>query len=181
MPAFCVCIQKGGSAVSLLHPTRLSERVTALSPEALDAMGVRALLLDVDNTLTRHHSQELPDDVAAWLDTMEQAGIRLMLVSNSKRPRILPFAEKLGLPFIHTAMKPLPFGFRRAVKALDTPKAACMAVGDQTFTDVLGARLCGLKVTQLLPIEEETGWSFRVRRRLEKGVLRRYRQKQKAR
>ena len=167
--------------MSLLHPTHLENRITALSAAQLSAWGIRALLLDVDNTLTRHHSQELPEDVKAWLDSMHGAGIRLMLVSNSKKPRLVPFAAKLGLPFISTAMKPLPFGFIRAVKALGQPKAACMAVGDQTFTDVLGARLCGLQVTQLLPMEEETGWSFRVRRRLERGVLKRYRKKRKAR
>ncbi len=167
--------------MSLLHPTLLLERITALSADTLQTMGVKALLLDVDNTLTRHHSQELTEEVAAWLRDMKEAGVFMMLVSNSKRPRILPFAEKLGLPFIHTAVKPLPFGFRRAVKALGVPKTACMAVGDQTFTDVLGARLCGLRVTQLIPIEEETGWSFRVRRRLERGVLERYRNKQEAR
>ncbi len=167
--------------MSLLYPTLLRERITALSVDELKAMGVKALLLDVDNTLTRHHSQELSAEVAAWLDAVQAAGIRPLLVSNSKLPRIRPFAEKLGLPFIHTALKPLPFGFRRAVKALGCPKAACMAIGDQTFTDVLGARMCGLRVVQLVPIETETGWSFRVRRRLERGVLKRYTNKQKAR
>jgi len=167
--------------VSVLHPTLLKNRITDLTVDELNGMCVKALLLDVDNTLTRHHSQELGDDVKTWLCDMQQAGIKLMLVSNSKNPRILPFASKIGLPYIHTAMKPLPFGFRRAVKTLGIPKTACMAVGDQTFTDVLGARLCGIRVTQLIPIEEETGWSFRVRRHFEKGVLARYRKKQEKR
>lgn len=164
--------------MSVFHPTQLKTRITELSPAELGAMGVRALLLDVDNTLTKHHSQEVEAEVIAWLARMQQDGVKLMLVSNSRAPRIRPFAEKIGLPYIHTACKPLPFGFRRAVKTLGVPKTACMAVGDQTFTDVLGARLCGLRVTQLLPIEAEAGRSFRVRRSLEKGILARYQKKQ---
>ncbi|MBQ2731300.1 MAG: YqeG family HAD IIIA-type phosphatase [Clostridia bacterium] len=167
--------------MSLFHPTILKNRITDLSTEELQAMGVKAVLLDVDNTLTRHHSQELPEAVDAWLRAVQESGIRCMLVSNSKRPRIDPFAARIGLPYIHTAVKPLPFGFRRAVKTLGVTKGECLAIGDQTFTDVLGARLCGIRVTQLIPIEEETGWSFRVRRRLEKGVLARYRKKQERR
>lgn len=167
--------------MSLFHPTILKNRITDLSTEELQAMGVKAVLLDVDNTLTRHHSQELTEAVDAWLKAVQESGIRCMLVSNSKQPRIDPFAARIGLPYIHTAVKPLPFGFRRAVKTLGVPKGECLAIGDQTFTDVLGARLCGIRVTQLIPIEEETGWSFRVRRRLEKGVLARYRKKQERR
>ncbi len=167
--------------MSLFHPTLLKHRITDLTVDELKTMGINAVLLDVDNTLTRHHSQELPAAVDAWLQDVQASGIRCMLVSNSKKPRIDPFAARIGLPYIHTAAKPLPFGFRRAVKTLDVPKGACLAIGDQTFTDVLGARLCGIRVTQLIPIEEETGWSFRVRRRLEKGVLARYRKKQERR
>lgn len=164
--------------MSLFHPTLLKNRITDLSTEELQSMGVKAVLLDVDNTLTRHHSQELSEAVDAWLKDVQASGIRCMLVSNSKLPRIDPFAARIGLPYIHTAVKPFPFGFRRAVKTLGVPKGECLAIGDQTFTDVLGARLCGIRVAQLIPIEEETGWSFRVRRRLEKGVLARYRKKQ---
>lgn len=164
-------------SMSLFHPTILKTRITEITAEELQAMGVKALLLDVDNTLTKHHSQELPEDVAAWLEAMKASGIGLMLVSNSKEPRVKPFAAKIGLPYVHTACKPVPFGFRRASKALGLPLKACMAVGDQTFTDVLGAKLAGVRVAQLLPIEVEAGWSFRLRRRLEQPILASYRRK----
>lgn len=161
--------------MGLFTPTMLKNRITELSAEELRAQGIEALLLDVDNTLTRHHSQELPDDVAVWLSAMKAAGLKLRLVSNSRRPRVEPFAQRIDLSFEHTSMKPLPFGFWRAAKALGVPKKGCLAVGDQSFTDVLGAKLAGVRVAQLIPIEEEAGWSFRVRRRLEKRILDRYR------
>ena len=164
--------------MSLFHPTILKNRITELTAEELRAMSVKALLLDVDNTLTKHHSQELPDDVAAWLEEMRAAGIGLMLVSNSKEPRVKPFAQRIGLAYVHTSCKPIPFGFRRASKALGIPLAQCMAIGDQTFTDVLGAKLAGMRVTQLIPIEPESGWTFRVKRRLERPILASYRRKQ---
>ncbi len=159
------------TVVSLFAPTLLKNRITDITVDDLRDLGVAALLLDVDNTLTKHHSQELGDDVSAWLDDMRAAGIALMLVSNSKEKRVAPFAKRIGLTFTHTSCKPLPFGFLRAARALGVPKAQCMAVGDQIFTDVLGAKLARVRVTQLIPIEEETGWSFRVRRKLEKRLM----------
>ncbi len=161
----------------LFYPTLLKNRITELTVEELRAMNVRALLLDVDNTLTKHHSQELPDEVAAWLAQMKEAGIALMLVSNAREARVAPFAKRIDLAFTHTSLKPLPFGFRRASKALGVPRKNCMAIGDQTFTDVLGAKLAGVRVTQLIPFECEPGWSFRVRRRLEQPILASYRRK----
>lgn len=44
----------------LFTPTIVFERITCITPEFLGARGLRALILDVDNTLTAHGSQELP-------------------------------------------------------------------------------------------------------------------------
>ncbi len=167
--------------VSLFHPTLLKNRITELTVEELQALSVNALLLDVDNTLTKHHSQELDEQTAAWLDNMRKAGVKMMLVSNSREPRIAPFAARIDLPYVHTSLKPLPFGFRKAIKALGVKKSECLVIGDQSFTDVLGARTNGIRVLQLMPIEVEAGRSFRLRRRLEKGILSRYRKKQEKR
>ena len=37
--------------MGIFQPTAMRERVTDITPELLTAMGVKALLLDVDNTL----------------------------------------------------------------------------------------------------------------------------------
>ena len=69
----------------LFTPTIVFERITCITPEFLGARGLRALILDVDNTLTAHGSQELPPDVAAWLDTISYE----VLCSPSRRvPRV---------------------------------------------------------------------------------------------
>ena len=161
----------------LLQPTMLKNRITDLSVAELQRRGITTLLLDVDNTLTEHHSQELSDAVVAWLSDMREAGLNMMLVSNSKKPRVEPFADRIGLAFEHTSLKPLPFGFVRAMRKLGVKRCECLAVGDQTFTDVLGAKLAGVRVAQLIPIKVEDGWSFRLRRALERPILERTRRR----
>ena len=163
--------------MGLFTPTLLKNRIYEITADELQQCGVEALLLDVDNTLTEHHSQELDAVTEAWLTAMKAAGVKLMLVSNSKEPRVAPFAARIALPYVHTSLKPLPFGFFRAAKALGVPRSACMAVGDQSFTDVLGAKLAGVRVVQLIPIKVEDGWSFHLRRRLEQPILRHTRKK----
>ena len=46
----------------------------------------------------------------------------------------------------------------------------CVIIGDQIFTDVTGANMCGMKSVLLEPIEPEDGWTFRARRYFERGL-----------
>ena len=158
--------------MGLFTPTRFRERITDIPVEELQTMGISGVLLDVDNTLTTHYSPDLPADVAQWLAAMKAAGIALTVVSNAKRYRVEPFAEKLGLQAVWLAAKPLPFGFLRGVRRLGLKRRQCVAIGDQTFTDTLGARLCGLRCIQLTPLQWEEGKPFLLfKRRVEARVV----------
>ena len=81
----------------LITPEYVFKDVTHITPEFLAGKGIRALVLDIDNTLTADRSQELPDEVAGWLAQMKEAGIGLTIVSNGAEKRVRPFAKKLGL------------------------------------------------------------------------------------
>lgn len=157
--------------MQLLLPDRIFRRITDIDTDALKADGIDTLLLDVDNTLSTHHGTVLVDGLETWLKKAESAGIKLTIVSNSKGYRVEPFAKRLGLPFVSTALKPLPFGYLKAAKKVGSKRNTTAIIGDQIFTDVLGARLCKIKPLLVRPVKEETGWSFRVRRHFEKKIL----------
>ena len=161
----------------LLKPTAREYRVTDITPDMLKGMGVSALLLDVDNTLSTHHGTVLLEGLREWIKNMQQSGIELLVLSNSKKRRVKPFAEGLGLRFVSLGLKPLPFGFIRALKMLKLKKREVALAGDQIFTDVLGARLLGIKVFLLEPIKLEDGTSFKIRRYFEAKLKNYYNKK----
>ena len=96
--------------MSIFAPDLYRDRLTAITPGDLDALGVKGLFLDVDNTLTRHRSQYLDPDVEIWLAEMQAAGYALTVVSNSDPGRVRPFAQRIGLRCISFSCKPAPFG-----------------------------------------------------------------------
>lgn len=159
--------------MSLLHPTVSVPRVTDITPGLLHAMKVRAILLDVDNTLATHGSHEPFPGSIEWSHEMRKAGFRILIVSNNYPDRVAPFAEKYALPFLCRAYKPLPSGYRRALRKLGVRRKEAVVVGDQIFTDILGANAAGMKSILLEPEQEEDSLSFRIRRRLEKPLRRR--------
>ncbi len=157
--------------MSVLSYSAVFRRITDIDTAFLQKENIDTLLLDVDNTLSTHHGTILVDGLDDWLETVGNSGIKLIIVSNSKRWRIKPFAEKIGLPFVSLAAKPLPFGYSKAVKALNADKRRTAIIGDQLFTDVLGAGLYGIKSLLVRPVKLEDGWSFKIRRYFEKKIL----------
>ena len=158
----------------LLKPDVKFKGITDITVDVLKKYGINALLLDVDNTMSTHHGTVLTDGLCEWIAAMQQNGIKLMVLSNSKRRRIEPFANRIGLPFISLSCKPLPTGYLRGVKALGEKRKNTAIVGDQIFTDVLGGNTVGIKTILLTPIKLEDGWSFKLRRNLEKKVYKKY-------
>jgi len=160
--------------LALFKPTAMKKDVLEITPGFLKKLGVKAVLLDIDNTLASYKSHEPINGAVEWVKTIQNAGFKVIVVSNNFEKRVNPIAAKFGLPFITFAMKPLPFGYLRASKILGVKCRECAIIGDQIFTDVMGANLCSMKSVLLEPIEVETGFSYDIRRGLEKGMRKRY-------
>ncbi len=159
--------------MALFYPTLYCRRITDVTVEQLRCLGVDGILLDVDNTLTTHDNPELEPAVTAWLATVKEAGFSMMILSNNRAPRVAPFADKIGLPFHARAKKPLPGGYRAAAAAMGLAPGRCAVIGDQLFTDILGANLAGMPCVLLEPIQPEVEQRFIVfKRRLERVLLR---------
>ncbi|MDD6269836.1 MAG: YqeG family HAD IIIA-type phosphatase [Oscillospiraceae bacterium] len=138
-----------------------------LSPKLLEKHGIKGLLLDLDNTLTTHDNPRPADGVPEWIRSMKENGIKMCIVSNNHEPRVKPFAEMLGLEFVCEGKKPLSKGFREAKERMELPWDSLAVVGDQIYTDVLGAWLKRLKCVYVFPIEHEKTRFFRFKRKME--------------
>jgi len=141
--------------------------VTHITPALLHQLGVTALLLDIDGTLMQTRDSMPAQPVLDWMKSMEQAGSTLYILSNNKHHhRLTALAEAVGLPWQNLAKKPALGGFRKASAILDLPPERMAMVGDQTFTDVFGARRFGCKAI-LVDSTDTYLWYFWPRRLLE--------------
>ena len=157
-----------------ITPEYLFSGAAAITPEFLKEKGITALVLDVDNTLTGHDSQQLPEAIRDWLDRMRPAGIQLAIASNNNEERVRPFAQSIGLDYVAMSCKPLTFGLARARKKFGVPQRQMAIVGDQLFTDRLAGTLYGIPALVVQPMYEDFKKGIRFKRRLEKPFLARY-------
>lgn len=158
--------------MSLFKPTVALQSVTDISPALLRQLSIDAILLDVDNTLAPPTSQVPYDGVTEWITRIKASGVHIIICSNNYKKRIKPFADSLGLDCVAMSLKPFPFGFNRAKRKLKEKPKAVLVVGDQIFTDVLGANMAGMRSILLMPRSEEHGWSIKLRRYFEKNKRR---------
>ncbi len=163
--------------MSLFIPDLMLNNLTELGFSDLKKRGIKGIVLDVDNTLTLHGSQEVLPIVLDWLASMKSQGMKLMLVSNNTRERVTPFAQRLGLDFVAMGCKPLPYGLKRAQRQMGLSADQIALVGDQIYTDILGGNAAGFWTILVEPFELESGAFFRLKRSLEQLHIRKYRKK----
>lgn len=155
----------------IFQPRHRFKSIFEITPEVLRALGVQALLLDIDNTLARHNYPRPLDGAEGWIRRMERAGFKMMIVSNAKPERVSAFAKRVELPFVAQGLKPLRVGFDRACQAMEVAPEHAAVIGDQVFTDMLGGNLFGAVTILVEPVEREKGRFFIFKRRLEKKIL----------
>jgi hypothetical protein len=160
-----------GKAPPVLRPDAFARRLSGVSLDELAGWGVAGIIVDLDNTLVGYGREALLAEAADWIAAARARNFRICLVSNNFTGRVDRVAKELGVPGISRALKPLPFGFARALMVLGTPKHQTVVVGDQLFTDVLGARLAGLRCILTLPLEPKDWLGTRVLRFFERLVL----------
>lgn len=139
-------------------PRIIVDRLTDLTPEFLREKGITFLMLDFDNTIVPYTTDTPAPEMEQWLRTMQQSGIGLCVVSNSKRDRVVRFCQAREIPCITHSKKPFQRGIRRcqAQFALDMRHAAL--AGDQIYTDVLGANCAGAISILVTPIHLHNIW-----------------------
>ena len=147
------------------------------SAEFLDSIGIKGIVLDVDNTLEPYENSIPGDHVVAWLRSLESKGIKAAIVSNNGGERINLFNKNLGLPAYYKAKKPFKINVIKAMCDMGTDSATTILMGDQVFTDVWAAHNAGIRAILVPPIKDKTDPLTKFKRLLEIPVLEKYHKK----
>lgn len=156
-----------------LKPDLYLNSVYELDTIALKAKGIKAIIVDIDNTLVSWDAKVPDEKVNDLVCKLSAEGYKICILSNNTRKRVEEFNKCLNLPAIHEAIKPSKAAFRRAMKLMGTDYSNTAVIGDQLFTDVLGGNRLGLYTVLVSPIsDKEFAWT-RFVRMIEKAVLKR--------
>lgn len=159
----------------ILYPDIYLNNVKEITYELLQNNNIKGLILDVDNTLIDYY-KNMPEGIQEWCKDLQEKGMKFCIASNSnKKEKVKGVSEKLNIPYIFFAKKPLKTGLNKAKDIMGLTKEEVAVVGDQIFTDVLGANRC--KMTSILvdPIKEKDIFITIIKRPIENFIKKNYR------
>jgi HAD superfamily phosphatase (TIGR01668 family) len=155
-------------------PDDYLESFRLVTPEFLAARNIKALLLDIDNTLAPYELPEPTEEILAWFRALSEANIKAAFVSNNHEERVTRFNAAIGIPALPRAKKPLRCGTKQAMKALGVSRDETAIMGDQVFTDVWAGRRIGIRTILVPPIRDKRDAFTAGKRWLERPILKYY-------
>lgn len=157
--------------MAFLYPGEYLDSTYEIDFEKLYNEGYRGVIFDVDNTLVPHGAPA-DERAIALFHHLNELGMKAMLLSNNKEPRVKMFCEDVeGAQYMFKAGKPKPAGYRKAMERLGTDTTNTIFVGDQIFTDVCGGNLAGIRTILVKPIHPKEEIQIVLKRYLEAIVL----------
>lgn len=145
--------------MKIFHPREFRASVDDIDLQELRARGISHLIVDLDETLRKRNDDNIPESSINWIKKAEAAGFNVCVSSNSIFPwKFKKIGSKLHVPSYAFTLKPLPFAFWKAFKILGSNAANTAMIGDQLFTDILGANILGIYTVMVAPFtKKESG------------------------
>ena len=157
-----------------LVPDYIFKTFDEATADFLQSIGVKAVILDIDNTLEPYEHPHPGEHVIAWLNSLSKCGIKTAIVSNNGWKRVNLFNKNIGMPAIARAKKPFKKNVLRAMEMLSAERENTIFIGDQILTDVLAAHNAGIRAILVPPINDRRDPFTRFKRLLEKPFIRKY-------
>ena len=158
----------------LFTPDYVFPTFSDITPEFLISHNIKALVIDVDNTLAPYEQDEPDERIVSWVRSLEENGIKLALVSNNHAPRVEKFNRELGLSAYPDSGKPKKKTLLLAMRELGVTPSETAMLGDQLLTDAYAGLHTGLPALIVPPIKDKTNLFFRFKRLLERPFIRKY-------
>ena len=152
------------------YPYEYAQSVFQIDYQKLYDRGFRGIIFDIDNTLVPHGDSSTLE-IDDLFRRIQGIGLKTILLSNNDRERTERFIKNIDTPYICDADKPEPGNYLKAVKLLGIKKEEAVVVGDQIFTDILGANRSKLASILVRFIRLDNEKSIGKRRYLEYAIL----------
>jgi len=152
-------------------PKLMTDKLTDITPELLRRRKIRLLMLDFDNTIVPYTTTTPTPEMEQWLSQMNALeDIRLCIVSNSHNDRVPKFCAARNMEVITHAKKPFTKGINECLEKFGIPASQAALVGDQIYTDTLGANSAGVTSILVKAINNHNFW-LKARHVLEKPFI----------
>ena len=154
-----------------LKPSIYQKDVFSINYDKLLKLNIKNLLFDIDNTIASCKENEPSKEIIDLFNNLKEKGFNVFIITNALKKRASKFADKLNIKTYHFSMKPSSHNYNKIIKENNLKIEQTAAIGDQIYTDILGAnKLC---ITSILvdPISKKEFITTRINRIKENKLI----------
>lgn len=152
--------------MKLLRPNKFVEKFSDLTVEFIKENHFTLLICDIDNTLVAHDEKYPSQEAMTYIESLVNAGIKVVFVSNNYEERVKTFSDVFKLPYVSFAKKPLKKAYKKILKQFPNENIICL--GDQILTDVIGGNRMRFYTVKTQPLFEKDLKATKINRAIEK-------------
>lgn len=157
----------------VFYPYEYVDSVFSIDYNKLYNIGYRGIIFDIDNTLV-HHGDDSTKEIDELFITIQNIGFKTLLLSNNNEERVKRFLKNIDSLYICDAEKPKTDNYLKAIEMMNIKKEEALCIGDQIFTDILGANKSGIASILVRFIRLKCETKIGKRRQLENLILKFY-------
>ena len=156
------------------YPYEYVEDVFSIDYKKIFNKGYKGIIFDLDNTLVPH-GNDSTEEINNLFKQIQDIGLKTFILSDNGKKRIDRFLENItNCSYIDNAGKPNPENYYKAIKEMNLKKNEVVYIGDQIFTDILGANNAGIANILVKFIGYKTEKKIGIKRHIEKIILKLY-------
>ena len=145
-------------------PFATAKNIYEIPMDFYKKLGIKTLLMDLDNTLDSYKLFLPTERAINFFKELASNKIRPIIISNNRGKRVSSYANALGVEYLSSASKPLPFKLKKLVKEKGLDLNETLFVGDQMMTDVLATHYAGIRMILTEKIVKEDQWTTHINR-----------------
>lgn len=157
--------------MDIFIPDVYAQSIYTINYDKLKERHIKCIIFDLDNTLVPINVKKPDQKLKEIIARIEDKGFKVIIVSNSHKPRVEPFKNELNIDAAHTAMKPLKNKYKKILKLYNLEDNEVAAVGDQLLTDILGANRMGMVSILVNPITTSDFFTTKINRGIEAFIM----------
>jgi len=146
---------------NLLKPTKYYQNIFLIDYSTLKKQGIKAILLDIDNTIAKVDEKYLSSQTISFLTKLSQK-FNIIIISNALPRRVKRITQNLSLKSYYLSCKPLSQVYNKIKKIYSASEL--VAIGDQIYTDILGANKAHIMSVLVDPLSNKESFLTKINR-----------------
>ncbi|MGM9873619.1 MAG: YqeG family HAD IIIA-type phosphatase [Bacilli bacterium] len=151
-------------------PYATSKNIYEINPQFYVDIGVKNLIIDLDNTLDCYKSDVPNEETKQLIQKLLEKNLNLIIISNNTKKRVSKYANELKVDYISSACKPFRFKIKKYLKNNNLVYNQTILIGDQLLTDIKVANKLKIKSIFVEKLVESDQWTTRFNRHFERKI-----------